>query len=48
VCFRKIDKIPFFQQAQETRGLIDVMIENIVIVKNIQNNVLLHTNRGVL
>ncbi|XP_011502893.1 PREDICTED: syntaxin-1B-like [Ceratosolen solmsi marchali] len=33
------------EEVQETRGLIDAMIENIVIVKNIQNNVLLHTNQ---
>ncbi|XP_031779121.1 syntaxin-1A-like [Nasonia vitripennis] len=35
------------EEAEETRGLIDVMIENIVIVKNIQSNVLAHTNQEI-
>jgi len=35
------------EQADETRGLIDIMVDNVVIVKNIQSNVLLHTNRDI-
>ncbi|XP_058791466.1 syntaxin-1A-like isoform X1 [Phymastichus coffea] len=46
--FRKHNKKlhDLLDEAQQTRGLIDVMIENVVIVKNIHNDVLLHTNRG--
>ncbi|XP_058791467.1 syntaxin-1A-like isoform X2 [Phymastichus coffea] len=47
--FRKHNKKlhDLLDEAQQTRGLIDVMIENVVIVKNIHNDVLLHTNRDI-
>ncbi|KAJ8680024.1 hypothetical protein QAD02_015811 [Eretmocerus hayati] len=35
------------EDAKETRSLIDVMIENIQIVKNVHNNVLLHTSQDI-